>query len=628
MFDFVRDNKRLMQGVLALLILPSLVLVGADSYQNREAANAVATVADQKVTQQEWDAAQREQMDRYRQMLGERFDQKLFDSPQIKRDILEGLIAKKALEAEIAKNHMVYGEQQLREFYAQAFKPGEEGVAAYQAQAAQRGMTTQGFDQWVRNQQLLNQLNSAIGASAFAPRSVSERLSTLNEQEREAQEMLFPAMQYASQVKVTDEMVKAFYDKNGDLFQVPEQARIEYVVLDTAAVESQVSVSDAEIADFYEKNKKRFGTEEQRTASHILLAAAKDASAADKAAAKAKAESLLAQLRKEPGKFAELAKANSQDPVSGEAGGDLGVMTKGLFVKPVEDAINSLKLGEISNLVESEFGYHIITVTKIAPAQQRTLAEVKDEVAKEVKNQKMSKMWSEMAGTFGDTVYEQSDSLKPVADKLKLQIQTAEGVTRTPAPNKAGAAFNNPKFLAALFGDALKNKRNTEAVEIAPSTLMSGRVVEHKPATKRPLAEVADAIRMRVTQEEAVKLAKKEGEAKLAAAKASGDAAGFGEAKVVARLKEPPFAPAASEAIMKAETSKLPAYVGVELPGQGYAVYRINKVSQAAPDAARRKQEAEQIAGAVGQTEMYAYVEAVKKKGKAKINVTTPAEAK
>jgi peptidyl-prolyl cis-trans isomerase D len=496
-------------------------------------------------------------------------------------------------------------------------------VVAYQAAAAARGMTTQGFDQWVRGQQVLNQLNTAISASAFAPRSVSERLSTLNEQEREAQEMLFPASQYAAQVKVTDEMVKAFYDKNTEMFQVPEQAKIEYLVLDTAAVESQVSVSDAEVADFYEKNKKRFGSEEQRTASHILLAAGKDASAADKAAAKAKAEALLAQLRKEPGKFAELAKANSQDPVSGEAGGDLGVVTKGLFVKPVEDAINALKVGEISNLVESEFGYHIITVTNIKPAQQRSLAEVKDEVTKEVKAQKMSKMWSEMAAAFGDTVYEQADSLKPAADKLKLQIQTAPVVTRNPDPQLGQAPYNHPKFLAALFGDALKNKRNTEAIEVAPSTLVAGRVVEHKPAAKRPLAEVEAAIRMRVTQDEAIKLAKKEGEAKLAAAKASGDATGFGEAKVVARLQQPPFSPEASEAIMKADTAKLPAYIGVELPGRGYAVYRVNKVSQAAPDPARRKQESEQIAGAVGQAEMYAYVDAVKKKGKAKITVAT-----
>jgi peptidyl-prolyl cis-trans isomerase D len=187
---------------------------------------------------------------------------------------------------------------------------------------------------------------------------------------------------------------------------------------------------------------------------------------------------------------------------------------------------------------------------------------------------------------------------------------------------------NNEKFLKAIFAqDAIANKRNTEAVEVAPTTLVAGRVIEFKPAAKRPLAEVEAAIRQRVTQEEATRLARQAGEAKLAAAKASGDAAGFGEVKVLSRTMEKPAVnPIAALAVLKADVSKLPAYVGVELPGQGYGVYRIGKVTQPAqPDQTRRKQEAEAIARAVGSTEMYGYIEALKRKAKAKVNVK-PAE--
>jgi peptidyl-prolyl cis-trans isomerase D len=210
-----------------------------------------------------------------------------------------------------------------------------------------------------------------------------------------------------------------------------------------------------------------------------------------------------------------------------------------------------------------------------------------------------------------------------VADKLGLKIETVDGLTRTPNPQLAQAPFNNPKFLAAIFGtDAVKNKRNTEAVEVSPSVLISGRVVEFKPAAKRPLAEVDALIRQRVTLEEAARLARAAGEQKLAAAKASGDATGFGEAKLVTRTKEPSINTTAAIAVLKADVSKLPAYVGVELPGQGYGVYRIGKVSQPAqPDATRRKQEAQQIGSLVGQAEMFNYVEALKTKAKAKINV-------
>ncbi|HEY5800622.1 MAG TPA: peptidylprolyl isomerase, partial [Burkholderiaceae bacterium] len=218
--------------------------------------------------------------------------------------------------------------------------------------------------------------------------------------------------------------------------------------------------------------------------------------------------------------------------------------------------------------------------------------------------------------------YEQADSLKPAADKLKLTIQTAAGLTRTPGPQLAATPLlNNDKLLKAVFADdAVKNKRNTEAVEVAPSTLVAARVVEYKPATKRAFDEVKDAIRVRVTQTEAIALAAKAGNAKLAAAKASGDAAGFGEAHVVSRGKAEGMHPLAVQAVMKADASKLPAYVGVELPGTGFSVFRINKVSGAAtPDLQRREAERAQIANALAQQEMAAYIAFLKTKAKAQI---------
>lgn len=632
MFDFIRNHQRLMQILLALLIVPSFVLVGISGYEGFGAnAQAVATVAGQPITQQDFEKAQREQADKMRQAYGGQFDPKVLDTPEAKQEILDRLIVQKVIENEIAVNHMNVDDAALARFYNEQLKgpDGKFDVERYKQVAAANNVTTQGLDQIVRRQMLMEQIGGAVEATGFAPRTVSNRLSDINEQEREVQELLFPLAKYAAEVKVTDAMIKAYYDKNAALFAVPESAKVEYVVLDPAVVESQVSVSDAEVADLYNKNPKRFTTPEQRHASHILITAKKDAPKAEKDAARAKAEALLAQVKKNPADFAKLAKANSQDPGSAEAGGDLGVTERGAFVKPVEDAIYALKQGEISNLVESDFGYHIITVTSIVPAAVRTLEQAKPEIVAELKKQKMSKKYAEMAETFGNTVYEQSDSLKPVADKLHLKIETAANVTRTPNPALAAAPVNNPKFLKALFSDdAIKNKRNTEAVEVAPSTLVAGRIAEFKPASKRPLAEVEGQIRERVTQEEALRLAKTEGEKKLAALKASGDATGFGEAKTVTRTKQPAINPAAAMAVLKADVSKLPAYVGVELPGQGYGVYRINKVQQPAqPDAARRTAEAQQIAGAMSQQEMYSYLEALKQKAKTKVN-HAPASAK
>ncbi|MGI4721662.1 MAG: SurA N-terminal domain-containing protein [Janthinobacterium lividum] len=628
MFDFVRNNKRVMQGLLLVLIVPSFVLVGVESYQNRgDAAAGVATVAGQKVTQQEWEEAQRRQIDQARQMMGEQFDQKLFDTPEAKQAVLNNLVAERAINAEIARSNMTVSDAALARQIADIpglRKPdGSFDMEQYKSLLAAQGMTPAMFDQRMRRDLTVQQLAGSIQLTAFAPRTVSARLSDINDQEREVQELLFPVAQFLPQVKVTDEMVKAYYDKNAALFTLPEQVKAEYVVFDADAVASQVQVSDAEITDYYNKNLKAYTTPEQRTASHILINLARDAKPADQAAAKAKAESVLAEVRKNPANFAEIAKAQSQDPGSAPSGGDLGVVEKGAFVKSVEDAIYALKEGETSGLVQSEFGYHIIKVTSVKPAQQKPLDAAKDEIAADLKKQKMSKKYSELAEVFTNMVYEQSESLKPVADKLGLKIETVDALTRKPNPALATAPFNNEKFLAALFGtDAVKNKRNTEAIEVSPSVLISGRVVEFKPASKRPLAEVDAQIRQRVTLEEAARLARAAGEQKLAAAKASGDATGFGAPTMVSRTKQPAINTTAAIAVLKADVSKLPAYVGVEVPGQGYGVYRIGKVSQPAqPDAARRTQEKEQIANLVGQAEMYNFIEALKVKAKAKVNV-------
>ena len=632
MFDFVRNNKRLLQGVLLLLIIPSFVLVGVDSYQSRGDSGAgVASVDGRSITQQEWDDAHRRQIDQARQQMGPQFDQKMFDTPEAKREVLENLVAERAVNAEVARNHLVVGEEAV--FKAVRSIPdfrkpdGSFDADGFQAAVAAQGMTPEMFVARRRSDMAIGQLAGSIQGTAFVPRSIAGRISDINDQEREVQELVFPIAQYLPQVKVTDDMVKAYYDKNATLFQIPETVKAEYIVLDSAAVESQVTVTDAEVSQFYNANQKRFTTPEQRTAAHILITKAQGAKPAEEAAAKAKAEAVLAEVRKNPADFAAIAKARSQDPGSAEQGGDLGVVARGSLVKSVEDAVYGMKEGEISGIVPSEYGYHIIKVTSVKPQTQKSLEEAKLEIAAEVKKSKLSKKYSELAELFNDSVYEQADSLKPTADKLGLTIQTAEGLGRKPNPALGAAPFNNEKFLTALYStDAIKNKRNTEAVEVAPAVLIAGRVVEFKPAAKRPLAEVDAAIRQRVTQEEALRLARQAGEAKLAAAKASGDATGFGETKVLARTKASGVNPAAALALFKADVTKLPAYVGVDLPGTGYAVYRIGKVSQPAQlDTARRAQEAEQIAGLTGQAELYNFIEAIKVKSKAKINVATGA---
>ncbi len=626
MFEYIRTHQRLMQFLLLLIIFPSFVAGGVFSYKSFQDGGGVATVGGKSISQQEFNIAQREQIDRMRQMYGAQFDSKMLNTPEARKSILDNLIAQHALNAEVAKNHLSIPDQVLQQNILSTpglVKPdGSFDAERYKSILASQGMSTAGYEQRLRQDLVYQQLVNAVQGSAFVPKTVAANLSAMNEQERDVQALIFKAADYASKVKVTDEMLKAYYDKNAAMFEIPEAIKAEYVVLSNDSLAAQIDVSDADVQSYYEQNKKNYSTEEQRRASHILIEVKKDASDKDKAAAKAKAESLLAEVRKNPASFAKLAKENSADTGSAERGGDLDFFGKGAMVKPFEDAAYKLKQGEISDVVQSDFGYHIIQLTAIKPAALKPLEEVKPAIVAEIKKQKASKAYAEAAETFTNTVYEQADSLKPVADKLKLKIQTVEGLTRKPNPALPPTVLtNNQKFLTAIFGDsAIKKKLNTDAVEAAPSTLIAGHVVEYKPASKRPFEEVKATITAAVTQAEAAALAKKEGEAKLQALKAADNTAGFSDTKTISRLKNQDVPGPALVDLLKADTQKLPAFVGIEAPGNGYVVYRISKVRAGTPDEARRASERTQLDGAQAQQDMFSYVENLKKKAKVTIN--------
>ena len=625
MFEFIRTHRRLMQFILLLIIVPSFAFVGLESYlRMSDRDTTVAKVAGQDISQREWDAAQSRQLERFRQMFGEQFNPAMFDTPDARQSTLEGLLAQKALSSHVTKNHLTVSDDQLRntilDIQGLTNPDGSFDKQRYQALLSAQGLTPDRFEANLRHELAMQQVNLSIQNSAFAPKTVASRITSLNQQVREVQELMIGWQDFKSQVKITDAMVNEFYNKNAAQFEVPETVKIEYLVLSPDVVESRIEVAEADIKTFYDQNIARYKTPEQRRASHILINAPKDASAADKAAAKAKAEKILEQVRKSPGDFAKLAKENSQDSVSAERGGDLNFFGIGDMVKPFEDAAFALKEGEISGLVQSDFGFHIIRVTDIKAPTTRELSEVKANIAAEIKRQQSGKKYAEMAEIFTNMVYEQSDSLKPVADKLGLKIETAQNLTRAPSPMlPKTAAYNQPKFLNAVFSDdAIRAKRNTEAVEVGASVLIAGRVVEHTPVTKIPVSEVRTLIEERLLGLESEKLAVKAGQARLAELGSNGDA-GFGVARLVSRNNASGLPPAAVSAIMKADASKLPAYVGVTVSGRGYAIYRVNKISEEAIDEEARTAEQQQVSEFLAAQEMSAYMDVIKKRAKAEI---------
>ncbi|WP_322009029.1 SurA N-terminal domain-containing protein [Paraburkholderia sp. J12] len=630
MLDFFRNHKRLMMFMLLLVVLPGLGFVGIQGFRGffDESAN-VASVNGHKITRVEYDGAARQQLDQARQIMGANFDASLFDTPQHRKDILDGLIQQRVLVDETQRLHLTASDDAVRRtlladpVISSLRKPdGTMDLDRYKQLLAMQGMTPEQYDERVRYSLAMQQLPSAVIGSAFTPKSLAQQLMSLSEQQREVQGLAFRTTDYAAKVQPTDAQLQAYYDAHKSDFATPATAQIQYLVLSAATVAAGVQPGDADLKQYYNDNIAKYRTDEEVRASHILIAVPKDASAADRDAAKQKAASILAEVKAHPDQFAQIAQKESQDPGSAAKGGDLGYFGRGMIAggSAFDDAVFKLKKDEISDVIQSDFGYHIVELTDIKPAVTKPFDDVKASILNDVKTQQAAKLLADDADGFSSLVYEQSKSLQPAADKYKLTIQTA---TVTPKPNATlppDSPLNNQKFLDAVFAnDSVNQHNNTQAIDVGNSTLISAHVTSYQPAATPAFAAVKDAVRQKVVAQQAADLAKKEGEAKLAELQKSKATDGFSSALKVSRNDAQGLPPAALSAVFKADAQKLPAYVGVDLGNDGYAIYRVNSVTNGlAVDGTRLAAAQQQLAQVGGQSQLQAYLDALRDRSKVK----------
>ena len=637
MFDFVRNNTKIMMGLLFLLIIPSFVLFGLEGYSRFDDKGiVVAKVDGQKINQSDWDTAHKSEVDRIRASMPN-LDVKLFDTPEAKYATLERMVRDKVIAAAAQKMHLVASDTRLARELQQSpaiaalrTPDGKLDMERYKQLAASQGMTPEMFEMQVRADLSNRQVIQGVQASAYATSAQTQTALNAFMQRREVQILNFPVADYLSKVTVSDADLQTFYEKNKAKYQSMESADIEYLVLDIETLRQSVTLNEQDLKSYYEQNLQRLSSKEERRASHILITAAKEAPEAEKKVARAKAEELLKSVKAKPASFAEVARKNSQDPGSALKGGDLDFLGRGAMVKVFEDAVFSMKKSDISDLVESEFGYHIIQVTDIKVPKAQSFESLRPSLEADLKKEQAQRKYAELAETFSNMVYEQSDSLKPVADKLKLNIQKANQVGRQPAAGQSKSVLTNPALLNALFNEAsLQKQRNTEAIEVAPSTLVSARVVKHQPAATLPLAEVKEFVKRALTQEKAAEIAKAQGEQRLAALKAKTGSDTLPNAIVISRENTQRQLPQVVEAALRADPSNLPSVNGVDLGAQGFAVVRVTKIFPPEPEnKALMAQAQQQFTQLWGTAETQAYIAQLKTKLKAEILVPKPSAAK
>jgi len=630
MFEFIRTHKKIMQILLIILIFPSFVLFGIDGYDRfQDGGETVATIDGINISKEEWEQAHKVEIDRMRASMPG-VDSSMFDTPAMKYGVLERLVQSKVLEVTAKKLNLSISDsrvaQTISEMQALASlkKPdGSLDIEKYKQLLAAQGMSPEIFENRMRSDLSVRQVVNGVTQSTVTFPSQVDVAMKAFKQQREIQVAIFSASDYLDKAQPTDEELKAYFSKHAEEYKSIETADIEFVTLDLASIEKTINVTEAELKAYFDQNQAALSQKEERRASHILINAGKDVSAADRAKAKTKAVELLNQLRQKPEQFAELAKQNSQDAGSAPKGGDLDFFAKGSMVKPFEDAAFALKKGDISEVVESEFGYHIIRLTDIKTVAGANFQQVRAQLESDLKKELARKKYAELAEQFSNLVYEQSDSFAAVVEKLNLPIQSAQGITRD-VNGGDKVIWANPNLLKSIFSpESISRKRNTEAIETAPNQLVSARIKEYRAPAQLSLDEVKQIVVQTLLKEKSLELAVKEGQSKLAQWRTNPESGSWQVPVAISREQTQKLPANLVDLAMRADEKKLPFVEGVSLGARGFGLVKVNKVLPL-PESDRSPEVLERFTKAWATAENLAYFSMLKAQLKVTIKVPEP----
>ena len=607
------------QVILALVLIP-FALFGIDSYLNQAGNNlSIAKVDGYKIALPEYNRAIENVRNRMMSE-GKKVDPAMFDSFEFKESVVDGLITKQLINNDIKKSQFKITDQQLSQYIIgmpDFQKDGKFSQELYDKVLQNNQLNPKKFEESIRNDLLIQQVRDGLQKLTFIPpNNLTETLKATSQQ-REVTVAEFKTKEYMAKANISEKDMQAFYEQNKSKFLAPEQVKAEFVVFSLTSILPSITVSEDEVKAFYKTNADKYQNQQQREASHILIAASKNAAPAEKAKAKAKAEDVLGQIKKNPKQFEELATKYSQDPESAKKGGDLGAFGRGMMVKPFDDAVFSMKVNEISGIVESDFGYHIIKLTKVI-GEGGGFDAIKPQIKAELIYQKAQDKYAALAEDFSNKVYEQSSSLDVVSKKFNLPIQKTDWISR----NESDKFFKNEALMNALYSkESIKDRRNTEAIEVTPNNLISARVVDYKAQSTKPFAEVKKSIEDYLKFEAAKKLVATEGEAALKSVVDASRKIDWQATVLVDRKNTKGLSQAVTNHAYKMPTDKLPSYSGFVDGNNGYVIVKVSKVAFPNDDNEENKKEfASSYTEALSSEYLSAYLKGLKAKSSVSVN--------
>ena len=500
MLQTIRDK---FTGWIAIVFIGLLALTLVISFGNMEQTplqdNVVITVNDKEITLFEFQEEFSNKLAEFQDLLGDEVPEVLEQT--IKESAGEDLIIRVLLLDYLSNN----GYRVSPEYVAELIRTNESfqlgGVFIrenYEAILASQGVSVDQFENDLRLQLEINQLRRGLIETAFMTNAEFTQFIELQMQERSGQVLIIDSSRFKDQVNVDPSEVNDYYENNIDLFQSNEELDVEYLEINIEDVAQQVQFSGDEIRDYYKNNLDRFVSNEERKSSHILVAIDEDTT--DEQAAELIKE---IQTKLETETFEELAKQYSDDPGSAAQGGDLGWAETGLFVPEFESALFSMNVGDTSEAVKTDFGYHLIRMDDIKPGQQQAFEDIEYELELEYSRLLAEEELFELADQMADLTLQSYNELSTVAEKMSLKKSNLDAFTRT------GSTFlhQDPEMVNILFSPgSIELGENTPLFQIGDSVIVA-RAKAHRLPSTRDFVEVQGDIQSFIMNQEAMKLA-------------------------------------------------------------------------------------------------------------------------
>jgi len=498
MLQSIRDNiTGWIAWVVVILLSIPFALFGINTYFEGRFSDAVAQVEGEEIGNRDFQNRYQNQYQQIRDMFGDQFDPDMIDESQLRRQVLDRMIQEQLLINRAENQRLQVSGQEVAEYIRgiEAFHEGGQfSMDRYRSLLRAQNMSPSELERNIQQDLLGQRIQSGINRSAFVTRHELERMAGLERQEREYEELRISMADFRDRVSVSNEEVEAYYEDNQDRFMTPERLDLDYVQLSMDEVRDRIELSEDEVRAAWEQSRDEFLEDERRLSRHILISVGEDEDAARETI-----ESLRARIQ-DGESFEELAAEYSEDSVSAEEGGSLGWVYPGDMVDAVDEAIFSLEEGEISEVVRSDFGFHIVRLDEIETPEPMPFEDAREEIEAELREREADHLFFDLREELGELAYSNPDELHTLADQLGLEIRTVDNVERDGGPGIAEhAAVRREAFDPRVMEDA----ENSDPIELNDNTIIVLRLGAYHEPERKPFEDVENEIRDLLLEEKA-----------------------------------------------------------------------------------------------------------------------------